>query len=82
MLTRARVAQGLRVESTLPDIAVGEYESHLRLREAVASRDPHRARAEMRRHLEIAHGWEDHIAQLRRDAPASSEAGENEETGT
>ena len=61
LFARAQVAQGIRVEQTLPDILAGEYENHLRLREAVASRDPNYARAEMRHHLEIAHGWEDQV---------------------
>ncbi|MGH2534814.1 MAG: FadR/GntR family transcriptional regulator [Thermomicrobiales bacterium] len=64
-LTRPRITQGLRVEHALPDIAAGEYESHRRLYEAVRSGDPVRARAELRQHLEIAHGWEDQIASLR-----------------
>ena len=65
LIARARVAQGIRVEHAMPDIAAGEHESHLRLREAIASRDPAIARAEMRRHLEVAHGWENQISQLR-----------------
>ncbi len=63
VFARAQVAQGIRVEQTLPDILAGEYENHLRLRDAVASRDPNRARAEMRHHLEVAHGWEDQVMQ-------------------
>jgi GntR family transcriptional regulator, transcriptional repressor for pyruvate dehydrogenase complex len=77
MLAKARVAQGERVEHALPDIAVGEYESHLRLREAVASRDAALARAEMRRHLEIAHGWEDQIARLREASITGNEGNED-----
>jgi GntR family transcriptional repressor for pyruvate dehydrogenase complex len=61
VFARAQVAQGIRVEQALPDILAGEYENHLRLRDAVASRDPNRARAEMRHHLEVAHGWEDQV---------------------
>lgn len=61
LFARAQVAQGIRVEQALPDILAGEYENHLRLREAVVSRDPNHARAEMRLHLEIAHGWEDQV---------------------
>lgn len=68
LLARARVAQGIRVEHALPDIAAGEYESHLRLRAAVASRDPGIARAEMRHHLEVAHGWEDEISRHQRSS--------------
>ncbi len=63
VFARAQVAQGIRVEQTLPDILAGEYENHLRLRDAVASRDPNRARAEMRLHLDVAHGWEDQVMQ-------------------
>lgn len=73
LLAKPRVAQGERVEHALPDIAAGEYESHLRLREAVASRDPDLARAEMRRHLEIAHGWEEQIARLREASVAGAD---------
>jgi GntR family transcriptional repressor for pyruvate dehydrogenase complex len=62
LITRARVAQGIRVEQAMPDIAAGEYESHLKLRQAVASRDSQIARAAMRHHLEVAHGWEDQIS--------------------
>ena len=65
LLAKPRVAQGERVELLLPDIAAGEYMSHLRLREAVASRHPEIARSEMRQHLEIAHGWEEEIARLK-----------------
>lgn len=72
-LAKARVAQGVRVEETLPDVAVGEYESHLRLRDAVASGDPEIARQEMRRHLEIAHGWEEQLLQLRQTNGAMEE---------
>ena len=65
LMARAQVAQGIRVEQAMPDITAGEYESHLRLRDAIASRDPAIARAEMRHHLEIAHGWEDQISRHR-----------------
>jgi GntR family transcriptional repressor for pyruvate dehydrogenase complex len=66
LLTRPRVAQGLRVEQALPDIMAGEYDSHLVLYRAVRTRDPAVARRAMREHLEIAHGWEDQIAALQR----------------
>ncbi len=73
-LAKARVAQGARVEQALPDIAAGEYESHVRLREAVTSGDPAVARDAMRQHLEIAHGWENQIATLRESMGTSSPA--------
>lgn len=66
LLAKAQVAQGIRVEQAMPDIAAGEYASHLRLRDAVASGDPARARTEMRHHLEVAHGWEDQISRPQR----------------
>jgi len=65
LIVRARVAQGIRVERAMPDIMAGEYQSHLLLRDAVASRDPALAREAMRRHLEVAHGWEDEISKHR-----------------
>lgn len=65
LLSRARVAQGVRIEQALPDIKAGEYGSHLRLYQAVRSGDPREARLEMRRHLEIAHGWEDRVSSLK-----------------
>lgn len=65
LLTRPRVMQGVRVEHALPDIMAGEYDSHRHLYDAVRVGDPNRARAAMREHLEIAHGWEDQIAALR-----------------
>ncbi|MCA9861151.1 MAG: FadR family transcriptional regulator, partial [Thermomicrobiales bacterium] len=68
LIARARVSQGIRVEHALPDIAAGEYQSHLVLREAIASRDPTIARAAMRRHLEVAHGWEDQISKHRKSS--------------
>lgn len=66
LLTRPRLAQGSRVEHALPDIAAGEHDSHRRLADAVRSGDPAAARAAMRRHLAIAHGWEERLASLRR----------------
>lgn len=73
LITTARVAQGLRVEQAMPDIAAGEYESHRRLREAIASRDPSIARAEMRHHLEAAHGWEEQISRHRQSTEQESQ---------
>lgn len=66
LLIRPRLVQGSRVEHALPDIAAGEYDSHRGLAAAVRSGDPVAARGAMRHHLEIAHGWEDRIAALRR----------------
>lgn len=66
-LAQARLVQGMRVEHALPDIAAGEEDSHRALLEAVAGRDPGVARAAMRQHLEIAHGWEQRIVALRRE---------------
>lgn len=65
LLGRPRLTQGTRVEDALPDIAAGEYDSHRGLYEEVVSGDPDRARAAMRRHLELAHGWEQQVAALR-----------------
>lgn len=73
LIAQARVAQGIRVEQAMPDIAAGEYESHLKLRDAIASRDPRIARETMRRHLEVAHGWEDEIARHRRSSEPEGE---------
>jgi DNA-binding FadR family transcriptional regulator len=72
LLTRPRLAQGLRVEHALPDIMAGEYDSHRALYDAVATRDPAVARAALRRHLEIAHGWEEQIAALQRQIARSA----------
>jgi GntR family transcriptional repressor for pyruvate dehydrogenase complex len=66
LLTRPRLAQGIRVEHALPDIMAGEYDSHRALYDAVATRDPAVARAALRHHLEVAHGWEEQIAALQR----------------
>jgi GntR family transcriptional repressor for pyruvate dehydrogenase complex len=74
LLTRARVAQGLRVEQAMPDIAAGEYESHRRLRDAIARGDPAIARNAMRHHLEVAHGWEEQISQYRQSTEQESNA--------
>jgi GntR family transcriptional regulator, transcriptional repressor for pyruvate dehydrogenase complex len=65
MLRRPTLAEGVRVERELPDVAAHEYESHRLLFEAIRARDEAKARALMRDHLEIAHGWEDEIAALR-----------------
>lgn len=66
LLSRARAAQGVRIERALPDVSAGEYGSHLRLYEAVRSGDSEVARREMRHHLEIAHGWEERVSALKR----------------
>ncbi len=73
MLSKANIAQGERVERALPVTTAGQYESHLRLRDAVASGDPDVARLEMRRHLELAHGWEEQLLQLRQAAGSATE---------
>jgi GntR family transcriptional repressor for pyruvate dehydrogenase complex len=65
LLQRPIHAEGVRVEQELPDVSVYEYETHYRLFLAIRDRDEQRARALMREHLEIAHGWEDEIASLR-----------------
>lgn len=70
LLSRARAAQGVRIEQALPDVRAGEYGSHLRLYEAVRSGDPEEARREMRHHLEIAHGWEERVSALKRHISA------------
>jgi DNA-binding FadR family transcriptional regulator len=67
MLARPRLAQGIRVEDALPDVRPHAFDSHLRLYDAVCSRDPQRARHAMREHLEIAHGWESQITTLKRE---------------
>jgi DNA-binding FadR family transcriptional regulator len=58
----------MRIESAMPDVRVGEYESHRALYEAILSGDPERARATMREHLEVAHGLEQQVSRLRREA--------------
>ena len=79
LLAKPRIAQGERVELLLPDIAAGEYLSHLRLRDAVATGQPEIARSEMRQHLELAHGWEEEIARLQNRSPtAFGQSGERE----
>jgi GntR family transcriptional repressor for pyruvate dehydrogenase complex len=65
LLSRARAAQGVRIEQALPDITAGEYDSHLRLYMSVRSGSPSSARREMRRHLELAHGWEERVSALK-----------------
>lgn len=65
MLRRPTLDEGVRVERELPDVAAHEYDSHRLLFDAIRSRDEARARALMRDHLEIAHGWEHEIAALR-----------------
>jgi DNA-binding FadR family transcriptional regulator len=67
LLTRPRLAQGIRVEHALPDIMAREYDSHCVLYDAVRTGNPANARAALREHLEIAHGWEDEIAALQRE---------------
>lgn len=73
LLTRPRLAQGIRVEHALPDIMAREYDSHLLLYDAIRTRKPDVARRAMREHLEIAHGWEDQIAALQREIAAAAD---------
>jgi DNA-binding FadR family transcriptional regulator len=68
LLSGSRAAQGLRIEHALPGIKAKEPDSHRRLYEAVRYQGGAAARAEMRRHLEIAHGWEQQVAALREQA--------------
>ena len=65
LFSQRRTAQGLRIEHALPDVKAGEYDSHRRLYEAVRYGSVADARAAMRDHLEIAHGWEQRVATLR-----------------
>ena len=65
LLDQARVAQFMRVESSLPDVKSGEFESHQDLLEAIRSRDPETARAAMREHLKVAHGHEERVSSVR-----------------
>jgi GntR family transcriptional regulator, transcriptional repressor for pyruvate dehydrogenase complex len=65
LLRRPTLAEGVRVERELPDVAAHEYDSHRLLFDAIRARDETRARDLMRKHLEISHGWEDEIAALR-----------------
>lgn len=74
LLERPRLAQGLRVEHALPDVSRHEYESHRGLSDAVRSGDVEVARAAMREHLAIAHGWEERIDALRREITAEAAA--------
>jgi GntR family transcriptional regulator, transcriptional repressor for pyruvate dehydrogenase complex len=67
LLTRPRLAQGVRIEAALPDVTAGEYDSHLVLYEAVRGGDPEIAKRALRHHLEIAHGMEEQVASLKRE---------------
>lgn len=68
LLSRSRTDQGLRIEHALPDVRAGELESHRKLFDAVHLGGPEVARAAMRKHLELAHGWEEQVAALREAA--------------
>jgi GntR family transcriptional repressor for pyruvate dehydrogenase complex len=72
LFSKARLSQGVRVETTFPDVTTGEYDSHKILYEAVYSRDAARARQAYREHLELAHRWEDAVAALHRQIAAES----------
>ncbi len=68
LLDHARVAQFSRIEGALPEMKVREFESHRELFEAILSRDPERARMMMRQHLNEAHGLEERVSWLMRQA--------------
>ena len=72
LLDQARVAQFMRIEAAMPDVRAGEYDSHRMLYEAILSGDPTRARAAMREHLEVAHGLEERVSRLKREADETS----------
>jgi GntR family transcriptional repressor for pyruvate dehydrogenase complex len=75
LLDSARTAQFSRIEAALPDIKADEFENHRVLYEAICSGDPERARSAMREHLETAHGLEERVSWLKRqatDAPQHS----------
>ena len=65
LLDQARVAQFMRVQSSLPDVKARQFESHRILIEAICSRDPDIAREAMREHLRVAHGHEERVSELR-----------------
>jgi GntR family transcriptional repressor for pyruvate dehydrogenase complex len=65
--------QGIRVELALPDISAHEYESHLKLLEAIRKRDPELARASVREHLERSHGSSRQAATLRKQFADASD---------
>jgi GntR family transcriptional repressor for pyruvate dehydrogenase complex len=75
LLDGARTAQFTRIEAALPDIKADEFENHRILYEAIRSGDPDRARAAMREHLESAHGLEERVSWLKRQASSASEQG-------
>jgi len=58
--------QGIRVELALPDISAHEYESHLKLYEAICTGDPEIARKAAREHLSVSHNSTQQAAGLRR----------------
>jgi GntR family transcriptional repressor for pyruvate dehydrogenase complex len=74
LLRRPTLAEGVRVERELPDVAAHEHETHVRLYLAIRDRDEAAARRLMREHLETAHGWEQEIASLRAARQALSDA--------
>jgi GntR family transcriptional repressor for pyruvate dehydrogenase complex len=75
LFSQRRTAQGLRIEHALPDVKAGEYDSHRRLYEAVRYGGIADARAAMRDHLEIAHGWEQQVAALREQSAQGALSG-------
>lgn len=67
LLTRPRTAQGIRIETALPDVTAREYDSHVVLYDAVKTRDSETAKRALRVHLEIAHGMEERVASLKHE---------------
>ncbi len=67
------LANGRRIENTLPDTAQGEYDNHRMLLEALRKRDPETARQAMQQHLRKAHSWEERVARLRGELLTPSE---------
>ncbi len=64
--------ESVRVQLAMPDVLEDSYDNHRILYDAVRSRDPERARATAREHLERAHGWAQQIDELRRQIRATS----------
>jgi len=73
LLDKARTMQFSRIEAALPDVTVGEVESHRALYEAIRSGNPERARSAMRDHLQVAHGLEARVSWLQRQTSQTPE---------
>jgi GntR family transcriptional repressor for pyruvate dehydrogenase complex len=67
LLHQPNYLEALRVQLALPDVPAHDYEDHRELLGVIRRGDPERARSAARRHIEIAHGWEQQIAALRRE---------------